>query len=202
MQNILYVIIGALVLVGGGWLVAGNASSPAQPEVAMQKEAPHQEGMMDGEKMMKEDTMMDKAGMMKDDAMMEKGDMMKPAETAGDTMKKGDTMKDADAMMSAGSYEVYAPEKIAKAEKGKVVLFFHASWCPSCRTVDADIRAHLKEIPTGVTILDVDYDTAAALKQKYGVTYQHTFVQVDAQGNQLAKWSASPTLSDIVSHLK
>jgi thiol-disulfide isomerase/thioredoxin len=88
------------------------------------------------------------------------------------------------------------------AEHGKVVLFFRAAWCPSCRTVDADIRAHAASIPADVTILDVNYDTASELKKKYGVTYQHTFVQVDAQGNQITTWSASPTLADIVSRLK
>ena len=105
-------------------------------------------------------------------------------------------------MQKTGSYEAYAPEKVAKAVAGKVVLFFRASWCPSCRTLDADIRANLKSIPGNTTILDVNYDTATTLKQKHGVTYQHTPVQVDASGNQIAKWSGSPTLSDIVAKIK
>ena len=142
-----------------------------------------------------------------------------PAQAAADThapvaaAPAGPVVADADAMHKdtstssqamthgGGSYIAYSPEKIALAQTGKVVLFFHAAWCPTCRALDADIRAHLKDIPAGVTILDVDYDTSGVLKQKYGVTYQHTLVQVDAAGKQLAKWSASPTLADITSHI-
>jgi peroxiredoxin len=102
----------------------------------------------------------------------------------------GNVMSDEnETMMESGSYESYAPEKLARANEGDVVLFFRADWCPTCRAADADIRANLSDIPAGLTILDVDYDTATALKQKYIVTYQHTFVLVDAAGNQLAKWS-------------
>jgi len=107
----------------------------------------------------------------------------------------GSTSMTGDTMMKAGSYEVYAPEKLAKANLGNVVLFFRAVWCPTCKAVDEDIRAHLSAIPAGLTILDVDYDKSTALKQKYGVTYQHTFVQVKADGTLIKKWSGSPTLS-------
>jgi thioredoxin 1 len=134
------------------------------------------------------------------------GDMMTKDEktTESTSTKEGgleDMMKDK-AMSEKGSYETYAPEKLAWADEGEVVLFFRASWCPTCRATDADIRAHLDAIPADLLILDVDYDNSASLKQKYGVTYQHTFVQVDAEGNQIAKWSGSPTLADIVSHVQ
>ena len=101
-----------------------------------------------------------------------------------------------------GVYEPYVPEKIAGAKEGRVVLFFRASWCPTCRALDADTRSKLSSIPTDVTILDVNYDTETALKQKYGVTYQHTFVHVDASGNQIAKWSGSPTLAALLGNVK
>lgn len=105
-------------------------------------------------------------------------------------------------MMKKGSYETYSPEKLALAETGKVALFFRASWCPTCRALDANIRSNLDNLPESVTILDVDYDNSTALKQKYGVTVQHTIVQVDASGNQIAKWQGSQTLSDLLSKLK
>jgi thioredoxin 1 len=132
------------------------------------------------------------------DAMMEKQDGEAMMKEDGAMMEKAPE----GAMMSAGSYEAYAPEKVAKAAEGDVVLFFRASWCPSCKSVDADIKKNVSAIPKGVTILDVNYDDSAALKQKYGVTYQHTFVQVDANGNQIAKWSASPTLAAVVAQIK
>ena len=106
-------------------------------------------------------------------------------------------------MMHPGNYIAYAPEQIASAAaNGKVVLFFHASWCPTCRNLDTDIKAHLKDIPSNLTILDVDYDNSAELKKKYGVTYQHTFVEVDANGTLIKKWSGSPTLAALVAEVK
>ncbi len=106
-------------------------------------------------------------------------------------------------MIKAGSYEAYSSEKIAMAKPDHdVVLFFRAGWCPTCRAVDADIKANLEKIPSNLTILDVNYDDSTALKKKYGVTYQHTFVQVDKDGNLIKKWSGSPTLASLVTEVK
>lgn len=102
----------------------------------------------------------------------------------------------------AGSYEAYDASKLANANSGDVVLFFRAAWCPTCRALDADIRSKLGGIPADLTILDVDYDNSTELKQKYGVTYQHTFVQVDAQGNLIKKWTNSPTLAALVMEIQ
>ena len=140
----------------------------------------------------------DTAMMQKEENTMmpkEEGAMMETKDDA--MMDKGDTM-----MAKAGSYEAYSPEKIAKAATGKVVLFFRADWCPTCKTLDADIRANLKNIPEDVTILDVNYDNSTALKQKYAVTYQHTLVQVDASGNQITKWSGGSTLAEFLKNVK
>ena len=118
---------------------------------------------------------------------------------AGEMMgKEGETT-----MMKVGSYETYSPEKIAMASNShNVVLFFHASWCPTCIALDKDIKEHLKDIPSNLTILDVDYDNSSSLKQKYGVTVQHTLVEVDAKGNLINKWLGSPTLSALVAKVK
>jgi thiol-disulfide isomerase/thioredoxin len=168
-------------------------------------------GQSAGDTMMNKDTMdtkevtMEKEGMMvKDESaamekdMMDKGDetMMKK-EDSGALMDK----KESGAMMK-GSYEVYAPEKIARAEHGDVVLFFHASWCPSCRSLDSNIEANKSSIPAGLSILKVDYDKETELKKKYGVTYQFTMVQVGADGSLIKKWSGSPTLADLASQVQ
>ena len=92
-----------------------------------------------------------------------------------------------------GSFEDYAPEKIAAS--GGAVIDFAADWCPSCRAFEKDVLENADQIPAGLTILKADYDEETELKKKYGVTQQHTFVQVDADGNEIAKWQASPTLS-------
>jgi thiol-disulfide isomerase/thioredoxin len=104
--------------------------------------------------------------------------------------------------MDQGVYRAYDESLLAAAETGDVVLFFRASWCPTCRSLDQDLRGKASVIPKGLTILDVNYDSATALKQKYGVTHQHTLVQVRADGTQITKWSGSPTLADILTHLQ
>ncbi len=136
-------------------------------------------------------TKADESTSMEDAKAMVKEDTVMPSD---DT----DMMDEEKEMMKPGSYEAYAPAKLARAETGDVVLFFHASWCPSCRGLNADIEKNLGEIPSEVSILKVDYDTETELKKKYGVTYQHTLVQVDAEGNMINKWSGSPTLSSLV----
>ena len=117
-------------------------------------------------------------------------------------MEKEGMVGDEVMMIKGGSYEEYSPEKVAFADSGSVVLFFRASWCPTCRALDKDIRANLDAIPDNVLILDVNYDDSTTLKQKHGVVYQHTLVQVDADGNQIAKWTSSPTLSSILENIK
>ena len=105
-------------------------------------------------------------------------------------------------VMKAGSYEIYSVDKLSRADNGNVVLFFRASWCPTCRALDTDIKANLSKIPENLSILDVDYDNSTELKKKYRVTYQHTLVQVDSKGDMVAKWSGSETLSRIINNIK
>ncbi len=87
-----------------------------------------------------------------------------------------------------GEYSAYSENKVSRANDGaKVVLFFNASWCPTCQSVDRELTS--SEIPEGLLILSVDYDSYITLKKEYEVTYQHTFVQVDGDGNMIKKWS-------------
>ena len=137
----------------------------------------------------------------KDKAMMQKetGGM----ETKDETMKSEDVMKKDDSMMKdepvmtvkTGEYKDYSTEtlSVAQAAGHKVVLFFYAPWCPFCRAADADFQAHGDKIPVGVTVLRTSYDNETALKQKYGVTYQHTFVQIDNNGDLVTKWISGDT---------
>lgn len=88
-----------------------------------------------------------------------------------------------------GSKDMYAD--------GDVVLFFAADWCPTCQEATKNLEANPAAIPAGLAIVRVDYDNSDDLKQKYGVTTQHTFVQVDADGNEVAKWTGSVTADEI-----
>lgn len=95
------------------------------------------------------------------------------------------------ASSTAGTYEAYSSAQATAAHKAgkKVVLFFHADWCPFCVEADKQFKARLSELPANTIILKTNYDTEMALKKKYAVTYQHTFVQIDADGNLVSKWN-------------
>lgn len=98
-----------------------------------------------------------------------------------------------------GSYitlDEYDADKSAYASTD-VVLFFNVEWCPTCKVARDNIESSLASIPSDLTIVIVDFETADDLRRKYGVTYQHTFVQVDTDGNELAKWSGSVTTDAI-----
>ena len=142
--------------------------------------------------------------MMMDKKIAEEKAMKNEAMKEGETMMKDDKMvvKDDAMMMKGGQYIAYDASKIAFAKEGKVVLFFNASWCPTCKAVDADIKASLKDIPADTLIMSVDYDSSKDLKVKYGVTTQHTFVQVDANGSSLNKWVGGDTLEKVLSNIK
>ena len=119
--------------------------------------------------------------------------------------EKGGAMMDKEegAMVTHGSYEAYSPEKVAAAENKKVLLFFYAPWCPICRPLDANITANAMSIPKDILILKVNYDSEIALRQKYGVTVQHTIVEVDATGEMQKKWSVeTPTLAALLASVK
>jgi thioredoxin 1 len=159
--------------------------------------------MNDGDDVMMKDKVEDSAMVESGDQTMIEKDILKDKDAM--MQKSGDTMmkKEETTMMKAGSYEAYAPEKVMLASATHdVVLFFRASWCPTCRAVDANIKANLSKIPPSLAILDVNYDDSTTLKQKYGVTYQHTFVQVDKDGTLIKKWSGSSTLTALVSEVK
>ena len=86
-------------------------------------------------------------------------------------------------------YHDYSLESYEAAEGKTRVLFFHASWCPSCRSSETSFLETVDQIPEDIVILKVNYDKERELKKQYGITSQHTFVQVDAEGNAVVKWS-------------
>ncbi len=98
------------------------------------------------------------------------------------------------------TYDEYNADKAA-FDQGDVVLFFHASWCPTCQRAEKNLEADPASIPNDLTIVKVDYDSSSDMKQQYGVTVQHTFVQVDESGTQLTKWTGSNTADEISNKL-
>ncbi len=98
----------------------------------------------------------------------------------------------------------YAPgcaERYAALGK-KTVLFFRAYWCGACADAAAHIADEAKAGPSDLVILEVDYDDSAELKRRYGVTLQHTFVQVDARGEEVGQWMGFGTLAELYAALR
>ena len=92
--------------------------------------------------------------------------------------------------VAASKYVDYSPEALTEAaSSGTALIFFRADWCPTCRAAEKDIQANGSKLPNDLVILRADYDTETELKKTYEVVVQHTFVQVDATGNEITKWS-------------
>ena len=97
----------------------------------------------------------------------------------------------------AWAYVDYSETLIGGTES--TVVFFHAAWCPSCVAADRGISSG--KLPEGLTVLKADFDTETQLRQKYGVVAQHTFVQVDANGDLIKKWVWGTSVEDIVERI-
>jgi thiol-disulfide isomerase/thioredoxin len=65
------------------------------------------------------------------------------------------------------------------------LLYFHASWCQSCKKFEAG--RVLERLDPGLRVEPVDVDVSEALLTRYGVTQTSTLVLVDADGFPLGK---------------
>jgi thiol-disulfide isomerase/thioredoxin len=167
----------------------------------------------DGGTMMKSDpsagSMMKSSDAMKpaDDTMMKSGEAMKGS---GDTMMKSDAMMASDVnpkdpsaynLQGLGTQVIpFSTEKAAQtlAKTQTVVYFFAATWCPDCRATYKDIRANFAQIPKSLTVVFVNYDKASQLKNKYGITQQHTFVVVGPRGEKKKLFAGATTVTGLV----
>ena len=117
--------------------------------------------------------------------------------------------KDGNKMVKTSSsrYIVYSKGAYDQAVNKRRVLYFYATWCPSCKQANEDFTANPDKIPEDVIVLRVNYndpDTDSQEKdfaKKYGITYQHTFVQIDEQGKELTKWNGGKT-DELVANIK
>lgn len=81
------------------------------------------------------------------------------------------------------------------------VLFFAADWCNTCQRAKNNFLASLDDFPEDLYIFEVDFDDEDALRRKYGVSIQHTFVQVDQNGNELNQWQLSNNIDDVLENI-
>lgn len=105
--------------------------------------------------------------------------------------KKNDTIpSDTGEMMKKESrYVAYSKSAFDAATIKKRVYFFHATWCSTCKTADTQFTDNYNSIPEDIVLFKTDYDTEKELKKQYAITYQHTFVLVDAAGKEMKKWN-------------
>lgn len=88
--------------------------------------------------------------------------------------------------ISGGNYLEYTEENLASSSDTNRVLFFHAEWCPICKFYERDIIA--VGVPSDITVIEADFDSEQALKDKYNVDIQSTFVLIDENGDVLRTW--------------
>lgn len=152
--------------------------------------------------------------MKKDEAVMQKDTQtsMEKTETPEQEAmekKEGEAMmkKTDDKMMADARYVEYSKAALEKAASNRRVLFFYASWCPTCRPADANFKENMSKIPEDVTLIRVNYNDPETdqeekdLAKKYGITYQHTYVQIDGAGKEITKWNGGQ-INELLSNIK
>jgi thiol-disulfide isomerase/thioredoxin len=121
-------------------------------------------------------------------------------EDTGDEEQMGNTEETDTSETNPGTFSQYSADRVAEAE-GDVVLFFAADWCPTCQALIRDIEANTNEIPSDLTILEVDYDDERDLRREYDVVIQHTLVKVDNNGEELDSWVGGNRLETILNRV-
>lgn len=106
-----------------------------------------------------------------------------------------------DVVVENSRYIEYSAVKFDNNSDKKRVYFFHASWCPTCKIVNKEFSENSAGIPKDVILFKTDYDTENELKKKFGITYQHTFVLVDENGNEVTKWNGGG-ISELVANTR
>lgn len=108
---------------------------------------------------------------------------------------------DTSSVNEGGRYVTYSENQFNSMSDKRRVYFFHASWCPTCKVANSDFEQNGARIPQDVILFKTDYDSYAELKRRYGITYQHTFVQVDRDGNEISKWNGGG-VNELIANLK
>lgn len=198
-------IIGIIIVVIiGGAVVYALTKTGSETNENATNEAMTEDKNANTNDAMMEETNSNTNEVMEEDGMIENsninGVMMEEKTTNTNEVMTDDENSNTNSEAAAGEYMPYSPAAFAEASGQKRVLFFYASWCPTCRPADANITANADQIPDGVVVFRTDYDTETELKSKYGVTYQHTFVQVDADDNLIKKWNGGD-IDEIISNV-
>lgn len=123
--------------------------------------------------------------------------------------KVGEAMmqKADDTMLADSRYVEYSTGALEKAATNRRVIFFYASWCPTCAPADASFTQNVRKIPEDLVVVRVNYNDPDTdqeekdLAKKYGITYQHTFVQIDSTGKEVTKWNGGQ-IDELLSNIE
>jgi hypothetical protein len=75
------------------------------------------------------------------------------------------------------------------AGDGQTVVYFYAAWCPECRAMALELKDRWSAVRPDINLVIADFDKDTALKTRYGVTYQDTFVLLDKTGKAVRSWN-------------
>ena len=101
-----------------------------------------------------------------------------------------------------GGYQDFSLETYQRLLGQKpFALFFHASWCPTCRNMEKEIQENLSQLPQDLTLLKVNFDQETEIKKKYGLTQQSLVKIIDGKGNP-GETLVAPKLQKIIEGLR
>lgn len=203
MKPILITLVLVAAIIGGGYWVhtSGMIHPQMQPATTMMHDVPKNDAPMKHDDMMMGTGEWTKEEMeaMEKDHMMMSGSMNDAQMDDKKIIPHDDMMKmDTSVMTKSTGYLTYDAALVDDALKSgqKVVLFFHATWCPSCGALDKAISADT--IPTDTLIMKVDYDSNEALKKQYQITSQHTTVILNADGSEKSKKLGARNMNEVL----
>lgn len=140
--------------------------------------------------------------------MKPEGEMMKQDDNSmGDKAMMDDEQSSSANKMTGSRYVQYSKSVFDSVSSNRRVLFFYASWCPTCKPADASFTQNSNKIPENTTVIRVNYNDPETdqsekdLAKKYGITYQHTFVQLDTTGKEITKWNGGQ-IDELLSRIK
>ena len=97
-------------------------------------------------------------------------------------------------------YKDYSEEALKNAKQKYIVLFFHADWCPTCKSFEKKVLS--EKIPEDILILKVDFDKELELKRKYNIVTQTSFVLVDSNWNLKKRWIWGRGIDSVTKKIK
>lgn len=146
-------------------------------------------------------TVLEDGTMVKPDGTMIKpdGTIVNPDGTMTEPTDSGNAQTDSESPYVPFSQAAF---DAAKASGKKIFLNFYANWCPICKAAEPKVTGGFAQCNNsdivGFQVNYNDNQTDAdelALAQTYNVTYQHTYVYVDSDGQSVlfkqsgANWS-------------